>query len=81
MAGFGLGVFMVCLSAAFQAADYSFYAGTPFTHNILQSQKSCLKLVFATLMQTSERWHNVRMSDVEVAMLKQLRRHLGFVKK
>jgi transposase-like protein len=40
-------------------------------------EKSCLKLVFATLMQTSERWQNVRMSDVEVAMLRQLRRQLG----
>ena len=40
-------------------------------------EKSCLKLVFATLMQTSERWQNVRMSEVEVAMLKQLRRELG----
>lgn len=40
-------------------------------------EKSCLKLVFATLMQTSERWQNVCMSDVEVAMLKQLRRQLG----
>jgi transposase-like protein len=40
-------------------------------------EKSCLKLVFATLMQTSERWQNVRMSEVEVAMLKQLRRQLG----
>ena len=41
------------------------------------NEKSCLKLVFATLMQTSERWQNVRMSDVEVAMLRQLRRQLG----
>jgi putative transposase len=40
-------------------------------------EKSCLKLVFATLMQTSERWQNVRMSEVEVAMLIQLRRELG----
>jgi transposase-like protein len=40
-------------------------------------EKSCLKLVFATLMQTSERWQNVRMSEVEVAMLQQLRRQLG----
>jgi hypothetical protein len=30
-------------------------------------------------MQTSERWQNVRMSDVEVAMLNQLRRQLGLV--
>jgi len=40
-------------------------------------EKSCLKLVFATLMQTSERWQNVRMSEVEVAMLKQLRQEIG----
>lgn len=39
-------------------------------------EKSCLKLVFATLMQTSERWQNVRMSELEVAMLRQLRRQL-----
>jgi transposase-like protein len=40
-------------------------------------ERSCLKLVFATLMQTSERWQNVRMSDIEVAMLEQLRSELG----
>ena len=40
-------------------------------------EQSCLKLVFATLMQTSERWQNVRMSDIEVAMLEQLRSELG----
>ena len=40
-------------------------------------EKSCLKLVFASLLQASERWQNVRMSDVEVAMLTQLRRELG----
>ena len=40
-------------------------------------EKSCLKLVFATLMQASERWQNVGMGEVEVAMLKQLRRELG----
>jgi exonuclease III len=28
---------MVCLSAAFPAADCTFYTGTPFTQNILQS--------------------------------------------
>ena len=28
-------------------------------------------------MQASERWQNVGMGDVEVAMLKQLRRELG----
>lgn len=40
-------------------------------------ERSCLKLVFASLMQASERWQNVRMSEVEVAMLVQLRRELG----
>jgi putative transposase len=40
-------------------------------------EKSGLKLVFATLMQASERWQNVRMSEVELAMLTQLRRELG----
>ena len=30
-----------------------------------------------TLMQTSERWQNVRMSEIDVAMLMQLRRELG----
>lgn len=40
-------------------------------------EKSCLKLSFAALMQASERWQNVGMGDVEVTMLKQLRRELG----
>ena len=40
-------------------------------------EKSCLKLSFATLMQASERWQNVGMGEIEVAMLKQLRRELG----
>ena len=39
-------------------------------------EKSCLKLSFAALMQASERWQNVGMGEVEVAMLKQLRREL-----
>jgi transposase-like protein len=40
-------------------------------------EKSCLKLSFATLMHASERWQNVGMGELEVAMLKQLRRELG----
>ena len=40
-------------------------------------EKSCLKLSFATLMQASERWQNVGMGEVEVTMLRQLRRELG----
>jgi len=39
-------------------------------------EKSCLKLAFATLWQASQRWQNVRMSELEIAMLKQLRREL-----
>lgn len=40
-------------------------------------EKSCLKLSFSALMQASERWQNVGMGEVEVTMLKQLRRELG----
>jgi len=39
-------------------------------------ERSCLKLVFATLWQASERWQNVRMSDTECALLDRLRREL-----
>lgn len=42
-------------------------------------EKSGLKLVFATLMQASARWQTVRMSEVELAMLRQLRRQLGLI--
>lgn len=40
-------------------------------------EKSCLKLAYATLWQASQRWQKVRMREVEIAMLKQLRRELG----
>jgi transposase-like protein len=40
-------------------------------------EKSCLKLSFATLIQASERWQNVRTGELELAMLKQLRLELG----
>jgi putative transposase len=40
------------------------------------NEKSCLKLVFAALWQASERWQNVRMSDVECKQLDHLRREL-----
>jgi transposase-like protein len=39
-------------------------------------ERSCLKLVFATLWQTSERWKKVRMSDIECKQLDHLRRKL-----
>lgn len=40
------------------------------------NEKSCLKLVFATLWQASERWQNVRMSAVECKLLDHLHREL-----
>lgn len=40
-------------------------------------ERSCLKLVFATLWQASERWQRVRMTDLELAMLRRLRRELA----
>ncbi len=40
-------------------------------------ERSCLKLVFATLWQASERWQRVRMTDLELAMLRRLRQELG----
>lgn len=36
-------------------------------------ERSCLKLVFATLWQASERWQSVRMSDIERKQLDVLR--------
>jgi transposase-like protein len=41
------------------------------------TEKSCLKLVFATLWQTSQRWRGVRMSEFEQQQLLQLRAELG----
>jgi putative transposase len=41
------------------------------------TEKSCLKLVFATLWQTSQRWRGVRMSEFEQQQLLQLRADLG----
>jgi putative transposase len=39
-------------------------------------ERSCLKLVFATLWQASERWQNVKMSEIECKQLDHLRRDL-----
>jgi putative transposase len=41
------------------------------------SEKSCLKLVFATLWRASQRWQGVRMSEIERQQLRLLRRDLG----
>lgn len=43
------------------------------------TEKSCLKLVFATLWQASQRWQGVRMSEFEQQQLLQLRRELGLL--
>jgi transposase-like protein len=43
------------------------------------SEKSCLKLVFATLWRASQRWQGVRMSHIERQQLRLLRRQLGLL--
>lgn len=43
------------------------------------NERSCLKLVFATLWRASQRWQNVRMSEFERQQLKLLRRELGLL--
>jgi len=43
------------------------------------SEKSCLKLVFATLWRASQRWRGVRMSHIERQQLRLLRRQLGLL--
>ena len=43
------------------------------------SERSCLKLVFATLWRASQRWQNVKMSEFERQQLKLLRRELGLL--
>lgn len=40
-------------------------------------EKSCLKLVFATLIRAARRWVRVRMTELQWAQLEQLRRELG----
>jgi putative transposase len=40
-------------------------------------EKSCLKLVFATLIRVSQRWQRVRMTPFELAQIDRLRRELG----
>jgi transposase-like protein len=43
------------------------------------SEKSCLKLVFATLWRASQRWQGVRMSHIERQQLRLLRHQLGLL--
>lgn len=41
------------------------------------TEKSCLKLVFTTLRQASQRWNGVRMSEFELQQITLLRKELG----
>jgi transposase-like protein len=43
------------------------------------TEKSCIKLVFATLWRTSQRWQGVKMSAMERQQLKLLRGELGLL--
>jgi putative transposase len=43
------------------------------------TEKSCIKLVFATLWRASQRWQGVKMSEFERQQLKLLRRDLGLL--
>lgn len=43
------------------------------------TEKSCLKLVFATLWRASQHWQGVRMGESEVQHLRQLRQELGLL--
>jgi putative transposase len=40
-------------------------------------ERSCLKLVYATLVRESERWYRIPISDVEREHLRRLRQELG----
>ena len=40
-------------------------------------ERSCLKLVYATLVRASQRWQRIHITDVERAFLTRLRQHLG----
>jgi len=42
-------------------------------------EKSCLKLVFATLIRVSQRWQRIRITSFELAQIDKLRRELGLV--
>jgi len=42
-------------------------------------EKSCLKLVFATLIRVSQRWQRIRITSFELAQIDKLRRELGLL--
>jgi transposase-like protein len=40
-------------------------------------ERGCLKLIFATLMEASDKWQRIRMSDLDRVQLDRLRQQLG----
>lgn len=42
------------------------------------SEKSCLKLIFATLIRVSERWRRVKMTEFDLTLLKNIRHLYGW---
>jgi len=41
-------------------------------------EKSCLKRVCATMVRVSRKWHRVKMSDYDLAILRNLRKLYGW---
>ncbi len=41
-------------------------------------EKSCLKLVYATLIRVSEKWNRISMNDLDITLLKNIRKLYGF---
>ncbi|MHC4181933.1 MAG: hypothetical protein ACYSR0_01090, partial [Planctomycetota bacterium] len=41
-------------------------------------EKSCLKLVYATLVRVSEKWRRVKMSEYDLTILRNLRKLYGW---
>jgi putative transposase len=41
-------------------------------------EESCLKLVYATLIRVSERWHRVKMTNYDLTILKNIRKLYGW---
>jgi hypothetical protein len=41
-------------------------------------EKSCLKLIYATLIRVSRNWRKISMSNLDLALLKNIRKLYGF---
>ena len=41
-------------------------------------EKSCLKLVYATLIRVSEKWNRISMNELDLTLLKNIRKLYGF---